>query len=248
MASDRQQLILSACKTGDLPQLKSLLHSISAKQSPNVAGRWSNYPRGSAVAPAPADGPPATHILVSTAIEHRQPAILSFLLKTYPWLIFDNPGNPHLAAALETYPHLPTFKVIYQRSPSIVYGAEGNHGRSTLGQACSCSDPAIPNFLLDQGAYTDYPGAPSRRALACALNSDQPLSLIKRLVACGAQFRAFHIVQAMRQSRFDAAEYLFRICDFEETEGKIREEWLRDDAMKVARGRESMVAFVTRLV
>jgi len=112
----RQQSMLLACETGHLAQLQQLFEATGVHQNdPVVRPRWITYTNQ--IEDVPTCGAPTTSSLICKAIEHKQAAVLSFLLANYP--DFDLKNGAILGVAFRN-PDLDTFQILYTHCPNIV--------------------------------------------------------------------------------------------------------------------------------
>ncbi len=141
----RQQSMLLACETRNLTRLQQLSQPAGVHQDdPVVRHRWITYP--SHFEDVLACGPPTTSSLICKAIEHKQAALLSFLLATYP--SFDLNTQCVVCTAVAN-PDLTTFKVIHSHCPEIVHYDDCNTKACALIAAFQAGkDPVIPIFML----------------------------------------------------------------------------------------------------
>ena len=217
----RQQQMIKACETGDVLNLQNLFDAAAVRPGATPTQRTIDtiYP----------SGPPATSDMLHTAISHHQPAILELLLKTYPSVcILDDV----LLGSTCANPDLPTLKVLHSYDSSIVnYNMEQNDGLDTLlGDYCRDGDPLLAEYLLDNGADPNKGGLPCFGPLLTATTSDQPLSLINKIVQSGAKVSELDVLCAIRQQRADILELLLnqRRWEFHWSQRSTRKRILRE--------------------
>ncbi len=75
---------------------------------------------------------------------------------------------------------------------------EQNDGFDTLlMDYCRGGDPRLPGYLLDNGADPNLGGLTFMGALLTAINSDQPPSLISKMIECRAKVQILDVVYAI---------------------------------------------------
>ncbi|KAK7714788.1 hypothetical protein SLS57_007031 [Botryosphaeria dothidea] len=194
------QSIMDACKSGDLEKLQQLFRDANVKEGDNPVLPHPQ-PDG-ATSPAP-----VTVDLLTTAVAHRHPHIVAFLLSTYPKVRVDYESV--LQAAFQN-PHLDTFKLLHAHQPGIVLH-EFDPWRNALSEACDGgkSDPTIPDYLIDHGAAeSEAAGGPRGTPLGAAILSGQPLQLIQKMISNGVPLGHLHVSLCLTAKRADVLQFL----------------------------------------
>lgn len=220
-----QQAILTACRTGDVALLQHHFHALNIpSSSAPVEPTWHIYP--SRNNPVPTSGPPATSTLLATAIKHSQPTILALLLEYYPTVTLE----PVLALTFSN-PNLEVLKILYAHDPEI-RDHEFESGETALMVACrdSGGNPDIPNFLLDKGADSNESGIGLLGPLIFAIRYEQPISVVKKMVAKGARVWSGVVLEAVRTGSWDVATWLLKECEIADEEGL--ETYVRNEVEK----------------
>ncbi len=185
----REGELLEACACGDLA---SLQHFFSTTPLPNRdEPSWDPYH-------------PNVFRMLITAIARKQALIVAYLLERDPSI------KATAITILDTafdHPDLETFKLLHAHSPEIV-NQEWQYIFTTLGEACACGDPALPAYLLDNGADPSQGGPPGGGPLYSALVGAQPLELIKRLVEHGAIVSFSVQYRAIDDQRLDVLQFI----------------------------------------
>ncbi len=198
--------MMKSCETGNVSKLQDLFDAAGVTRGDNATERG--------VDPIYRSGPPATSDIVYMAVRHNQPAILKLLFKICPSAVVSNDA---LLGSEFANPDLPTLKVLHSHDPSIVNHEIGEKGLDTLLEDyCRSGDPQLPEYLLDNGANLNGTGPPSPTSpLLIAVSSDQPLSLISKMIQCGAHVDKFDVMYAMREQRTDIMGMLLSECHWE---------------------------------
>lgn len=196
--NEKHQLIMDTCRSGDLGALQQLFIDCNITEGyPPV------QPKGD-LAKSPA---PVTADLLETAVGHKHPEIVAFLLKTYPQVRVD---FDHVLGAAFQNPHLDTFKLLHAHQPDLVLH-EFDPWRSALSEACDGgrTDPTIPDYLLDHGAAaSEATGGPRGAPLGSAILGGQPVQLIQKMVAKGVPVSGIHVTLCLTARRADALQVL----------------------------------------
>lgn len=232
-----QREMLKACETGDIGKLEALFSAanVTASSTPTLRG-YDQIPRS---------GPPATSDLLYSAVKNNHPEILQFLLETYPSV---SVADDMLLGSRYTNPDLSTLKVLHSHDPSIVnYGMQHKDGMDyLLHDYCRDGDPELAGYLLDNGADPNAEELPGLNfcPLQIAITSDQPPSLIKKLIGCGAKVRVIEVTYAIKRQRMDILELLFSHCQWRAYRQSPRKNM--NDALQTARetGNVELVALV----
>lgn len=81
---------------------------------------------------------------------------------------------------------------------------------------CRDGDPLLAGYLLDNGADPNLGGLLGiSTTLLTAIISDQPSSLISKIIQCGAKVSILDVIYAIRQQRADILETLLSQCRWE---------------------------------
>jgi len=202
-----QQEMMKACETGDVSRLRGLFDAAGVTRGDNATQR--------AVDPIYHSGPPATSDMIHIAVTHNQPAILRLLLDCYSNA---DVSQISLLGSECANPDLPTLKVLHSHDPSIVNYAWDEKGLDTLLEDyCRSGDAQLSQFLLENGANPNGAGPPSPTSpLRIAITSDQPPSLISKLIRCGAQVHSIDVMYAMRRRDSEITKLLLRVCRWDD--------------------------------
>lgn len=201
-----QQEMMQACETGNVLKLQNLFDAAGVTIRDHATQRT--------VDPIYRSGPSAIYDMVHKAVTHNRPAILKLLFEIYPSFCISHDA---LLGSTCANPDLPTFKVLHAHDPSIVNYELDEKGLETLlMDYCRSGDPRLPEYLLDNGADPDWSGPPGIQSpLSAAITSDQPPSLISKIIRCGAEVRTIDVAYAMRQQRTDITALLLSGCQWE---------------------------------
>ncbi|EKG22421.1 hypothetical protein MPH_00155 [Macrophomina phaseolina MS6] len=178
--NEKHQLIMDTCRSGDLGALQQLFIDCNITEGyPPV------QPRGD-LAKSPA---PVTADLLETAVGHKHPEIVAFLLKTILTSTLSScctPTNPTSCSTNST------------RGGALSEACDG--GRT---------DPTIPDYLLDHGAAaSEATGGPRGAPLGSAILGGQPVQLIQKMVAKGVPVSGIHVTLCLTARRADALQVL----------------------------------------
>ncbi|KAL8634727.1 MAG: hypothetical protein Q9228_007697 [Teloschistes exilis] len=187
-----EQEMLEACAAGDTDRVKQFVSDTNADKG----GDWIYH----------ADHP-SLYGLMAVALYHRKPAIVQYLLQTFPKIPIDLHANGLLQIALRN-PDLETFRVIYSHNPRVAYCEAMSGNDNTLTESCRSGDPVIPNFLLDHGVDPSQGGLFRNGCLRDAIQYDQPLDLIVKIVKCGGRIEENETMIAAQYGRIDVLRYL----------------------------------------
>ncbi|KAI4253229.1 MAG: hypothetical protein LQ352_003808 [Teloschistes flavicans] len=187
-----KQEILDACAAGNIDRVKESVSDTNA----DIGGDWIYH----------ADHP-SLHELMAVALYHRKAAVVEYLVRTFPKIRIDLYDCGLLKIALR-YPDLDTFRVIYSHDPGVA-NCEARSGTvNTLIESCRSGDPVIPNFLLDHGVDPSQGGLFRNGCLRDAIQYDQPLDLIVKIVKCGGRIEESETIIAAQHGRIDVLRYL----------------------------------------
>lgn len=204
--SAHQRTMMDACASGDVQRLHELFNQNGVKRGdPPVEWRLLQYPK--MIATVPASGPPSASQMVNTAVANQQPSILALLLTTYPSLSVQDDCILNAACA---NPDLDVFKMLHSRYPGIINHEEYSGFSTALIEACHSGNPLIPNYLLDHGANPELGGLRGMAALYSAVIAGQPVTLIAKMVDCGAILRSSAVAEAVRYRRIEQLPFLLR--------------------------------------
>lgn len=173
--------LLKACTTRSHQKLRDLLDFANS-------GRHSVYDSDLML----------TKTLFVIAIERKDCEGVHILLSAYPSLSM---RSIDLLRSAFANPDLEIFKLLYDRSPEIINMGFDDHFISTaFWEACSSSDPTIPNFFLDHGVDAREGGFAGMGPLYKAMEWGQPSWLIKRMVAARADVSSGVISIAIKRN------------------------------------------------
>ena len=194
-----QQAIIEACETGNVVELQQLLQTCDTKE------------RSAPIAPKCGEPkPPFSTLLpvwelITVAVRHARSSILALLLKTNPTI--DLHRQSILDAALAN-PDLETFKLLHAHSPSIVNYEFDSLNTSLLMESCRGGNPLLPNYLLDNGADPNEGGFPGAGPLFYAVQFDQPMEVVKKMIDRGAVMTQAVLKEANRKQGSPASDFL----------------------------------------
>ncbi|KAL8726755.1 MAG: hypothetical protein Q9181_005934 [Wetmoreana brouardii] len=200
-SQSNQQAMIEACESGNFSGLQQLLQACDVKErSAPVAPKYGEPE-------PPPSAPPPTWKLITAAVRHARPSILALLLKTYPTV--DLHRQSILDAALAN-PHLETFKLLHAHSPSIVNYEFESLNTSLLMESCRGGNPLLPNYLLDNGADPNEGGFPGAGPLFYAVQFDQPIEVVKKMVDRGAVVTKAVWKEANRKQGILVSDFLLK--------------------------------------
>ena len=171
-----QNAMLDACEAGDVPKLQRLFKNAGVRNGDAAFEPFFGEP-------VPANGPPPTATMISAAVAHQHPAIVSCLLATYRNVHLDRDS---ILDAVLAHPHLPTLEVLHNHTPSIVNYVFLEGHSTLLMEACRGDDPFLPTCLLRLGADPNETDLGGSGPLLYAVKFSQPFELVKMMVECGA--------------------------------------------------------------
>ncbi|KAL1970838.1 hypothetical protein VTN77DRAFT_2672 [Rasamsonia byssochlamydoides] len=201
-----QKEMIDACASGDLPKLQNLFRQYNIKQGDHAI-EWGG------VEPEDLYGPPPTATLIEAAVAQKHPAIVAFLLSTYPDVQVYRSDIVH--AALDN-PHVETFQLLHAHDPSIVNFLFDDYLSNILTAACQSSDLQLAYYLLDNGADPNPNETMLGSALASAIWTSQPLELIVKIAERGGWITHLTFNQAIFAKRLDILRlFVDRCADFE---------------------------------
>jgi hypothetical protein len=202
---NHQLEIMEACETGRVSVLQSLLDATGVEMGDNASQRTLDH-----ISPS---GAPAAIDMIYSAVTHNQHNVLRLLLDYYPSA---NVSQVGLLVSEGANPDLSTLKVLHSHDPSIVNYALDEKGLEILLEHyCRSGKHELPEYLLDNGADPNGAGHPSlMNPLKIAIMSDQPPSLISKLIQRGAYVDTIHVMYAMRHQRTDITAMLRRKCQW----------------------------------
>jgi len=160
-----------------------------------VRPRWITYTNQ--IEDAPTCGAPTTSSLICKAIEHEQAAVLSFLLANYP--DFDLKNGAILGAAF-CNPDFDTFQILYTHCPSIIDYEDDDDIDSALKMAFKLDQsPLLPGYRLDHGADPNNGGSGGVGPLYWAVQYNQPLEIMKKMVEVGGEVKSIIVASAVEK-------------------------------------------------
>ena len=200
--------VLQAISVGNLPRLQSLFSSLGIQSGQSEI----EYPYDHDFS---AEEPPSTNEMLVNAVTSLQPSILTFILHTFATAkLNDNIIGPVVDAKSITL-----FRALLAHDRSVL-DHEFDNTATPLSMACWGSDPDFALFLLAEGADPNGPGFLALSTLGIAIQK-QPVSLIQRLVECGATVQGTGVFrQAVELGRVDVVRVLL---ESEVDETQIRE-------------------------
>ena len=200
--------VQQAISAGDLPSLRSLFASLGIHPGhPEILYPPNHETSGTE--------PPSTNEMLSLAVTSSSTSILAFLLQVFPTTrLTDNIIGPIVDAK-----SIPLFRILLSHDPSVL-----NHEFETtttpISMACWGSDPQFALFLLDEGADPNRGGFLALSTIGIAIQQ-QPASLARRLVECGASIQGTGVLkQVVDLGRVDVARVLL---DADPGQSEIRE-------------------------
>lgn len=207
--------VFAACETGDLVRLISYLdnrgmshptterHDVDMTSQPNL---------------------PTPSRMLYAAVAHNQAAIVKLLLATYPG---ENIATDSLLGCWFANPDLSTLKVLHAHDNDIVNMnmCQQDGLDYLLLDYCRSGDSQLAAYLLDNGADPNIGGSilPCWYPLPTAILSYQPLSLIRKLIECGAKVSKREVRCATRAKRTDILEFLLFECNWAKNERRLEE-------------------------
>jgi len=229
--------MLLACETGDLARLRQLFEAAGVHQGdPVVRPRWITYPNH--IEAVPACGPPTTSSLICKTIEHKQAALLSFLLATYP--TFDPKNGAVLSAAFRN-PDLDIFQILHTHCPSIVDCEDDDGIDSALIMALKLSQsPLLPGYLLDHGADPNNGGLGGVGPLYWAVQYSQPLEVVKKMVEAGAEVKSIIVAAAVEKQDLELVKFFIDEWWCEDRDCML--EWALKEARKT--NKEKLITMI----
>ena len=171
-----QNAMLDACESGDIQKLQQLFRATGVRHGDAAFEPFFGEP-------VPANGPPPTATMITAAVAHKQPAIVSCLLATYRNVHLDR--NSILEAVL-AHPDFPTLEVLHSHTPSIVNFIFQETKSTLLMEACRKPDPFLPICLLRLGADPNEVDLAGTGPLLYAVRFLQPFDIIKTMIERGA--------------------------------------------------------------
>lgn len=194
-----QQAMVEACESGQVPRLQQLLqaYDIEEHSAPITPKYGEPEP--------PPSAPPPTWKLITAAVRNARSSILALLLKTYPTV---NLHHESILDAALANPDLETFKLLHAHSPSIVNYGFDSLNTSLLMESCRGGNPLLPNYLLDNGADPNEGGFPGAGPLFYAVQFDQPVEFVRKMVDRGAVVTKVVLKEANRKQGTPASAFL----------------------------------------
>ena len=208
----KQKAMIEACESGDVSSLQNFLEACHVR-----AGDAPVDPKYGEPDP-PQSSPPPTWKLITAAVGHGQSSIVALILKTYPAV--DLNRQSILEAAIAK-PHLDTFKLLHAHSPSLVEYEFDSQNSSLLMEACRGGSPLLPNYLLDNGADPNEGGFPGAGPLFYAVQFEQPLSIIVKMVDRGALVTNAVLTEAIRKQQAPILEFLLMRGGLKDRQGAL---------------------------
>ena len=123
--------------------------------------------------------------------------MLSFLLANYP--DFDLKNGAILGAAFRN-PDLDTFQILYTHCPSIIDYEDDDDIDSALKMAFKLDQsPLLPGYRLDHGADPNNGGSGGVGPLYWAVQYNQPLEIMKKMVEVGGEVKSIIVASAVEK-------------------------------------------------
>ena len=188
-SSAHHMAMMEACKEGDIARLQQLWDQHSTESSNDPARNSSEIWE-----------------LFVCAFSHGHPSVLEYLHFKYPDY---NLADLAPVWARREKLDLDMLKLLYSYNPEVVTYEYGDHTTSLLSVACEGgpNNAPIVDWLLDHGAsaggYTYHFG----EALVPALQHDQPIEIIRKMVPRVARL-SLPIYEAIKQKRTERLEIL----------------------------------------
>ncbi|MCJ1384365.1 hypothetical protein MMC17_007481 [Xylographa soralifera] len=171
-----EKKILEACFSGDLQGLQQQFSKLGIASGHRII----YSPLHHLTRPSE---PPPTYQMVDAAVSAKQPAILSYLLTTFPTIRI---AEPLVTLAIE-HASVPVYELMLAHDPSILNLGIHPHDNSPLACACLCGKTALALHLLDKRADPKCRFWIHLSTLQCALRAHQPIELIRALIEHGAE-------------------------------------------------------------
>lgn len=208
-----QNAMLDACEAGDVTKLQQLLKAAGVKHGDNEFEPFYGEP-------VPATGPPPTSTMITAAVAHKQPSVVSLLLSVYRNVHLDRDS---IWEAALSQPDLPTLEVLHSHTPTIVNYAFRETHRTLLMQACRSSDPFLPMCLLRLGADPSECDLSGTGPLYYAVTYSQPFDVIVKLVEHGAVATDRVIQAAMPHRDLECLKFLLDRARLEDPKLLLRQ-------------------------
>ena len=194
MADDAQGInselaMQQACKLGDLPKLKNII-SISSNEPTSAIN---------------------IHALLTTAVQHQHPQIITFLLTTHPTISLSQ--STEIVISLLSTANIPILRLLLTHDPSFASTSLDYGMRTFLTDACFQPPEKINELLhvlLDAGADVNDGMGPGGGALLAALLGGQGRDVVGKIVKRGAFVGESALAVAVEKERMDILGMLLR--------------------------------------
>ncbi|MCJ1405201.1 hypothetical protein MMC11_008427 [Xylographa trunciseda] len=170
------QMVLDACTSGDLQGLQQQFSKLGIAPGHPIIYYPLHAPN------RPSEVPP-TNEMLAAAVSAKQPAILSFLLATFPTIGI---GEALVDLAI-VHESVPVYEVMLAHDPSLLNLRMHPHDMNPLTCACRTGHTEIALLLLEKGADPNTGFWFRDSTLRCALAARQPIELIRALIEHGAE-------------------------------------------------------------